>query len=155
MQEDTSTQGQPPEKQAGEEKIVQPLPSKKLAIPNFVPMAIALLLVLAGIFSGYRLSQGKLAGKVGIIKTEKTAGSTDTKTFKDQAEGVLEKAGDNGEGTHKLIRDPKRPDQTVYLTSSVVNLEDFVGKKVRVWGETFAAQRAGWLMDVGRVELLQ
>jgi hypothetical protein len=33
-------------------------------------------------------------------------------------------------------------------------LNEFVGKKVRVWGETHAGKKAGWLMDVGRVEAL-
>jgi hypothetical protein len=42
----------------------------------------------------------------------------------------------------------------VYLTSSTVDLSPFVGKKVRVWGQTFTGQKAGWLMDVGLVEVL-
>jgi hypothetical protein len=42
----------------------------------------------------------------------------------------------------------------VYLTSSVVDLQSFVGKKVQVWGETLAGQSAGWLMDVGKVKVI-
>ena len=68
-------------------------------------------------------------------------------------EGNLESGGINGEGTHKLIR-PGGDSQTVYLTSSVLDLNQFVGKKVKVWGQTFSAKKAGWLMDVGRVEVL-
>jgi hypothetical protein len=30
-----------------------------------------------------------------------------------------------------------------------------VGKKVQVWGETFKGQKAGWLMDVGRIKALE
>jgi hypothetical protein len=30
-----------------------------------------------------------------------------------------------------------------------------VGKKVRVYGQTFAGQKAGWLMDVGYIEVLE
>ena len=60
----------------------------------------------------------------------------------------------NGEGTHKLIRDGG-PSQTVYLISSVIDMSEFVGKKVQVWGETIDAQKAGWLMDVGRVKILE
>jgi hypothetical protein len=80
-------------------------------------------------------------------------GVEDTETFKDTAEGKLEKGGLNGEGSHHLVR-PGGESQTVYLTSSIVDLDKFVGSKVKIWGETFAAQKAGWLMDVGRLEVL-
>ena len=113
--------------------------------------------ILLGVVSGYFLSQrgATFLGREIIRKSpKKVVGSKDLSTFKDKAEGVLEKGGINGEGTHKLIREGG-PSQTVYLTSSVVDLDQFIGKKVRVWGETFAAQKAGWLMDVGRVEVLE
>ncbi len=121
----------------------------------------AVLIVLAGLISGYFLSN-KEAGK-GIFESGSKAaalkegmefGSKDTKAFKDTAEGVVEKGGIKGEGSHKLIREGG-PSQTVYLTSSIVNLDDFAGRKVKVWGETFAGQKAGWLMDVGRVKILE
>lgn len=116
----------------------------------------ALIIIVAGIFTGYFLSQSKTTGIGGakVIQTEKVVGSTDTKVFKDSAEGVLEKGGIDGEGTHKLIR-PGGESQTVYLTSSVIDLDQFVGKKVKAWGETQAAQKAGWFMDVGRLEIAQ
>ena len=41
------------------------------------------------------------------------------------------------------------------MTSSVVDLSQFVDRKVKVWGSTQTAQVAGWLMDVGRVEVLE
>jgi len=141
------------------EELVHPLaPEKKLVLPKFMPILIAVLLILAGIGTGFFLSQKQLSiflpgGKAKIIKTEKMIGSTDVKTFRDQAEGTLEKGGIDGEGTHKLIRTGGES-QTAYLTSSIINLDDYIGKKVRVWGETFAAQKASWLMDVGRVEEL-
>ena len=94
-------------------------------------------------------------GKAQILNTQKMVGSTDTKAYPDKAEGTLQKGGFEGEGTHKLIMNPKDPSQTAYLTSTLVNLDDFVGKKIRVWGQTFVAQKAAWLMDVGRVELLE
>lgn len=81
-------------------------------------------------------------------------GVADEKTFRDNAEGKLEKGGVNGEGSHRLIR-PGGESQNVYLTSSVIDLDQFVGRKVKVWGETFAAQKAGWLMDVGKLEVLE
>lgn len=120
---------------------------------------VAVVIVLAGIGSGYLLMRRvspQVAGSSStvMIKTDKEVGSTDTKTFRDSAEGTLEEGGINGEGTHKLIRDGG-PSQTVYLISSVVDLNEFVGKKVQVWGETIDAQKAGWLMDVGRVKILE
>lgn len=120
-------------------------------------VGVVFLLVLAGGLTGFVLAK-KNSGSVvtgGIIKTEKITGFVDTKTFPDKAEGVLEKGSLSGEGTHKLVRNPKDSSQTAALTSSIVNLDDFIGKKVRVYGQTFAAQKAGWLMDVGRVELLE
>lgn len=129
------------------------IPPKKLII-------FAVVVVVAGIFSGYGLTY--LVGRntsVATSSSDKTSGkktiigSADTKTFRDQAEGRLETGGINGEGTHKLLRSGG-DSQTVYLTSSVLDLNEFVGKKVRVWGETHAGKKAGWLMDVGRVETL-
>lgn len=123
-------------------------------------IVIIAVVVALGTLTGYLLSNVKATGglpsasKNVMINTDKIIGSADTATFKDKAEGKLEKGGIDGEGSHKLVRDPKRPDQTVYLTSSVVDLDQFINKKVRVWGQTYTAQKAGWLMDVGKVEIL-
>ncbi|MCS6956658.1 MAG: hypothetical protein NZM02_02325 [Patescibacteria group bacterium] len=87
-------------------------------------------------------------------KKEKVVGIADKKIFKDQAEGILKEGGIDGEGNFHLER-PGGPSQNVYLTSSTVDLSLYIGKKVRVWGETFSAQKAGWLMDVGLVEILE
>lgn len=120
-----------------------------------------LFIVLAGSLGGYFLARnnGAVRGTQDaqggqMVNTATEVGSTDTKTFRDSAQGTLEKGGINGDGTHKLIRDGG-PSQTVYLISSVVDLDQFEGKKVEVWGETFKAQKASWLMDVGRVKILQ
>ncbi len=48
-----------------------------------------------------------------------------------------------------LVRDGAVP---VALTSSVVDLSQYEGKKVKVYGETQKAIKEGWLMDVGKVE---
>ncbi len=87
------------------------------------------------------------------VNDGKTAGIVDKKTFKDNAEGVLKEGGVDGEGNFHLER-PGGVSQNVYLTSSTVDLAQYVGKKIRVHGETFKAQKAGWLMDVGLVEVL-
>jgi hypothetical protein len=81
-------------------------------------------------------------------------GSSDTKTFKDIVSGTLKNGGINGEGQFHLVREGG-DSQNVYLTSSSVDLSKFVDKKIKVWGQTQAAQYAGWLMDVGRVEVLE
>lgn len=118
---------------------------------------VILVIIGAGIFTGYLLSSRSAGGGAmlgpGVEQKGNEVGSADVKTFKDTAEGVLEKGGIDGEGTHKLIREGG-PSQTAYLTSSVINLDQFVGKKVQVWGETFAGQKAAWFMDVGRVKKL-
>jgi hypothetical protein len=119
-------------------------------------LSIYIILIFLGVITGFILS-GKSLPKISnnksqnVTQTDKSIGSSDTKTFKDSAEGSIEKGGLSGEGTHKLIREGG-PSQTVYLISSVVDLDSFVGKKVKVWGQTMAAQKAAWLMDVGKVE---
>jgi len=128
--------------------------------PKFMKIG-AVILVVLGVFTGYFLSENKnVASKketgatVSTTGGKKVVGSNDTKEFPDTAEGTLEAGGINGEGTHKLIR-PGGVSQTVYLTSSVLDLKEFVGKKVKIWGKTFAADKAGWLMDVGKLEVLE
>lgn len=129
-------------------------------ITRRVVRMVYVVLIVLGIGTGYLLSKnnsltGRGSGN-GITSGEEgtTAGSTQSKIFKDSAEGTLEKGGINGEGTHKLIREGGES-QTAYLVSSSVDLDVFVGKKVKVWGETFAAKKAAWLMDVGKVEILE
>lgn len=89
----------------------------------------------------------------GNIISKKSAGVLDTKKFPDKAEGLLKEGGTEGEGSYHLER-PGGESQNVYLTSSIVDLSLYIGKKVRVRGETQKAQKAGWLMDVGYVEIL-
>lgn len=122
-----------------------------------------LVVILVGIISGYLLAQnGFKVGPVDMTKLKGSSsvskgtveGSSDTKVFKDSTEGVLEKGGIDGEGQYHLVR-PGGESQNVYLTSSVIDLSKFTGKKIKVWGETHAAKKAGWLMDAGRVEVLE
>ncbi len=131
--------------------------------PIFSKKLIAILLVVAvlGVGTGYLVSQKgqvSVGGEtVSLTKGStggKIMGSNDTKTFKDVAEGKLLGGGIDGEGAYHLVR-PGGDSQNVYLTSSIVDLSLVVGKKVKVWGETQTAKHAGWLMDVGRVEILQ
>lgn len=87
------------------------------------------------------------------LKKGKVIGTVDKNTFKDKAEGILKEGGIDGEGNFHLERSGGFS-QNVYLTSGTVDLAQFVGKKIRVWGATFQGQKAGWLMDVGSVEIL-
>lgn len=118
--------------------------------------------ILLGVGAGYLLTINSTSSKTMGEKTTSVGaslpkgtieGSDDTKTFKDQAEGVLKKGGIEGEGQYHLVR-PGGESQNVYLTSSIIDLSKYVDVKVRVWGQTNAAQKAGWLMDVGRIEVL-
>ena len=76
----------------------------------------------------------------------------DEKTFRDQAEGVP--PSHRGEGSHHLERGAN-VSQWVYITSSVVDLDLLVGNRVIIWGETNQGKKAGWLMDVGRLKVLE
>ena len=124
----------------------------------------AFLVVLAGVGTGWFFS-GKALGKSEGMKTasemapdvevsETEAGISDTSEFPDEAEGTLKEGGTDGEGTHHLER-PGGESKYVYLTSTVIDLQMFVDKKVKVWGETVSGKKAGWLMDVGKVKVIE
>ena len=124
-------------------------------------LIVFLIVAVLGVGSGYLFSKKwsvsginlKGTGTSSSISKGTIVGSNDTKIFKDIAKGVLKTGGIKGEGQFHLQR-PGGESQNVYLTSSIVDLSYYVGKKVKVWGETHKAQRAGWLMDVGRLEVL-
>lgn len=127
-------------------------------------MITSLIAVIAGVitgFGGHKLmakSQAPLAPATQPVageNIEKGAvfGSQDQNAFKDSAQGYLVKGGLEGEGSHHILR-AGGVTQTVYLTSSVTDLDALEGMEVKVWGDTFKAQKAGWLMDVGRVEVV-
>lgn len=89
----------------------------------------------------------------GEIKVGKLYGDTAT-SFKDAATGTIEKGSINGIGTHILNRQGGAT-QRASLTSSVVDLDLFVGRKVEVKGETNASKQTAWLLDVGSVKVLE
>ena len=45
--------------------------------------------------------------------------------------------------------------QRASLTSSAVDLDLFVGKKVEVKGETNASTKTAWLLDVGSIKVIE
>jgi len=120
----------------------------------FFFVGVAVLLGTALGFGLTKIPKKTGTANVSSAKAQKSVGIADKKTFKDQAEGVLKEGGVDGEGSFHLER-PGGASQNVYLTSTTVDLSQYLGKKVRVWGETFSAEKAGWLMDVGLVEILK
>lgn len=120
----------------------------------FIFVGIAVILGTALGFGLNKLPKKGESVNLSSAKAEKTVGIADKKTFKDSAEGTLKEGGIDGEGSFHLQR-PGGESQNVYLTSTTVDLSQYIGKKVRVWGETFAAEKAGWLMDVGRLDILK
>lgn len=132
------------------------------------PPLLIIILVVAialGSVTGFMTSRvfggagASTTGSVSEAEVEKTADGTpkqagvkNTETFKDTAEGVLKPGGFEGEGSHYLER-PGGESQNVYITSSTIDLTLFEGKTVSVLGQTFSSEKAGWLMDVGYIEI--
>jgi hypothetical protein len=121
----------------------------------------AFLVVLAGVTAAWLISSkvinksgtsSKSAPGVKVTSTE--AGKLDPNIKYDTATGTLQSGGINGEGTYHLVREGGTA-KYVYLTSSMIDLSLFVGKKVEIWGETLASKKAGWLMDVARIQVTQ
>ena len=132
---------------------------------NRLLMLILVGSVIFGTGAGYLLSINAQTGNSVVTpaapedtKDPAKSAASDNRTFRDFAEGTIKKREvpkNNDtyvEGTHVLVRDKAVP---VALTSSVVDLSEYEGKKVKVLGETQKAIKEGWLMDVGKVEVLQ
>lgn len=140
--------------------VMRQFSASKFFSPQFLA-GIVIFLVL-GITAGYfganvsnstKSSATASPENTSEIVKGKTFGSNDTDTFKDSAEGVVKEGGIDGEGQFHLVR-PGGDSQNVYMTSSLVDLSLFIDRKVKVWGQTQTARKAGWLMDVGKVEVL-
>lgn len=139
----------------------QDLMSKKTKKTFLIICSIA---ILAGVLTGFgafklkNKNSGQVVQNVTIedaskVKNGDVFGVADKDTFADSATGYIEKGGVEGEGSHKLLREGGES-QTVALTSSIVDLDKLVGTEVKLYGETHKAEKAGWFMDVGRVEVL-
>lgn len=146
-----------------EEQVVHSFDSKKSSVMSKKSLLIFVVVIVLGVISGFGFSQifgggagkseGTQAGSGSSYKKGDVVGSSDQRAFKDTAEGVLKKGGVEGEGAYHLVR-PGGDSQNVYLTSSALDLSLLIGRKIKVWGQTNTAQTAGWLMDVGRVQVL-
>jgi hypothetical protein len=118
----------------------------------------AFVVVILGVTVAWLISSkviNKGGGATPNMKVTSTgAGVLDSSIKYDNATGELKDGGISGQGTHHLVRDGG-PSQIVYLTSSVIDLSSFVGKKIQVWGQTLASKKVSWLMDVSKVEVVQ
>ena len=147
-------------------EVMKSFSNKDTKKRSLVMILVGVVVVLSGIFAGWMLSGGKIGAQKtdsNMIKTENTvnnpdeAGVADESTFKNSESpiGILQEGGTaNGVGNYHLER-PGGISQNVYLTSTVIDLKSFVGKKVQVWGETLSAPKAGWLMDVGKIKVVK
>jgi hypothetical protein len=146
-----------------ENTVIQPLqkPLQNGKKGNMFPLIISVFaVVVLGVGSAWIISS-KLMGRPntsvaapGSVVTSTSAGMLDPNTKYDTTTGDLKDGGIDGEGTEHLEGN-NGPTHFVYLTSSVVDLSSFVGKKVQVWGQTLAAKHAPWLMDVAKIQVVQ
>lgn len=125
---------------------------------QYASVLIGVVVVIAGVVAGYFLSgvsAGGGAGEDDVLSTTQTSNEAGvvSEDFDDSAEGKLVDGGIFGEGTHHLEREGGES-KYVYLNSTLIDLDSFVGKNVQVWGQTVAAQDAPWLMEVGRVKVI-
>ncbi len=121
---------------------------------------VAIAVILLGVGVGKILSgSGGLGGgdnKIAAPGAKQTASEAgrDSEECNTEAEGKLEEGGIDGEGTHKLVRSAD-VSKNVYLGSTVIDLQTFVGKKVKVTGQTISGKKAGWLMDVCKIKVTE
>ena len=147
---------------------ITPSPRKPLSIPIVV---VCLVLALTIGFWGSRFyplsksnSKLSLSLQPETVSTENITDTNEIKAgvlygdsatiFKDSAVGTIEKGSINGVGTHILNREGGAT-QRASLTSSVVDLDLFLGKKVEVKGETNASKQTSWLLDVGSIKVVE
>jgi hypothetical protein len=166
VNENQTEQVQPQAEPVVKNSLVRDFKNKRpMNKQKYLFLLLVLAVVGAGALSGYFLSTTQAFGgkSSGMVMTksgsDQSSGQsqvevTDEDAFPDTAEGTLVKGGIEGEGTHHLDRD-MGPDKYVYLTSSVIDLDNFEGKKVQVWGQTLSGKSAGWLMDVGKVKVIE
>lgn len=137
---------------------------KSSAAPSTAKVLIVMIVMAAlGVGTGYGIaSMSVTPGEKSVVPNALNPnapakgdifGDKDASGYEDTAEGVLKEGGIEGEGQYHLEREGGES-QNVYMTSSTVDLSKLVDKKVKVWGATQTAQHAGWLMDVGKVQVL-
>ena len=151
MQENTSSNSN--------SNLVRPIQNP---VRNSLPIMIVggVLVILVGlgvgwIFAGKKINSSNTSNSVkssSVKVSSDEAGVTDTSKLDGPVTGVLKTGGIKGEGTFHLER-PGGVSQNVYLTSTIVDMNPFVDKKVQIWGQTQAAHYAGWFMDVSKIKV--
>lgn len=133
---------------------------KKNTIARFAPILVVVLVVILGAVTGLVVSSRLKSEQIThqVIDEENLTPEKKEElqvVTRDQAEGTLEKNDkfeETAQGQWKLIRSGGES-QTAYLTSSFIDLDPYIGKKVRVFGETLGSSKVGWLLDVAKVEV--
>jgi hypothetical protein len=139
---------------------------------NYFSWSILFFLLVIGVVAGFWFSRlmplnknssqsgfssggntASIAESKDDVQVNKLYGNTE-KNFKDSATGTVKSGGVNGEGTHTLERDGGIS-QNATLTSSTLDLDLFVGRKVEIKGETNSSTKAGWFLDVGSIKVLE
>lgn len=148
--------------------MVSIMSKEKKDFKKFLPLIVVCVVAVgAGLGLGWFLKKsGNGIGSAGVanvtaeiptdasqIKNGDVFGSNNADDFKDSVQGYLTSGSDLDEGSHMLLR-TGGASQTVYLFSSVTDLNQFNGMEVKLWGETQKGEKAGWLMDVGRLEVI-
>lgn len=154
-------QPQPESQPQSKNKLPLRAVPKNLPLAKILPLLVIVIIVAAGIFSGLVLSsRNKSASSAATAVDEENLSPEQKQSFqtvtRDSAEGTLEKNDkfeETAQGQWKLIREGGES-QTAYLTSSFLDLDQYVSKKVKVFGETLGSDKVGWLMDVAKVEEL-
>lgn len=142
-------------------RILKEFPKSETRNKNALLIVLgSILVVLAGVGTGWVLS-GKVGGasapkevQVGKGQSEVVGEVGEAREGVLEVEGKLVEGGIEGEGTHHLEREGG-PSRYVYLTSTTIDLQGFVGKKVKVWGETISSAKAPWLMDVAKIKIIR
>lgn len=129
--------------------------TRKLFLVVTLPIALGIITgVLVGGESYFtRVTYKDVSGKLVVLASGQEVGVNDKKSTRDNAIGLLVKSDDSIKGTHKLMRGADA--LTVYLTSSTMDLGQFAGRGVQVWGETFQRKGIGWFMDVTKLKVIK
>jgi hypothetical protein len=142
--------------------VMKNFPGSKKSKETILMVVGSLLVVLVGVFVGWMLAGRAVGSSSGTTATTQTdvkmakdeAGIGSESDYDSDAEGLLVEGGIEGEGTHHLERDGG-PSKYVYLNSTVIDLQSYVGKKVKVWGNTVSGAHAPWLLDVGKLSVVE
>lgn len=142
--------------------LVKPIISGKSKRSTVFMVIGAFVVVVLGVLTGWFLagsgktsgSDDKTSAQISSKDTPDEAGIGDEDSYGTSTEGVLKEGGIKGEGTHYIDRGLGES-KYVYLTSSVVDLDSFIDKKVEIWGETISAKYASWMIDVGKIKVVK